>query len=40
MQGSGVLAQSAKAFCVTLMNSAALSRLAFSHAPLAMIELP
>src|SRR5262245_33607903 len=40
MQGSGVLVQSANAFCVILTNLSALSRLALSQAPLAMIELP
>src|SRR3954471_17942241 len=40
MQGSGVLAHSAKAFWVILMNCAALSWFAFSHAPLATIQLP
>src|SRR5919197_5035204 len=40
MQGSGVLAQSANAFCVTFTNLSALSRLAASQGPLAMIELP
>src|SRR5205809_2823314 len=40
MQGSGLFAQSANAFCVTLTNLSALSRLALSQAPLAMMELP
>src|ERR1043165_969451 len=40
MQGSGVLTQSANAFCVIFTNCAALSLLALSHAPFAMIELP
>src|SRR5215467_6096249 len=40
MQGSGVLAQSANAFCVIFTNLSALSRLALSQAPLAMMELP
>src|SRR6266852_2966855 len=40
MHGSGVLAHSANAFWVTLMNLSAVSRLALSQVPLAMIELP
>src|SRR5437660_3238248 len=40
MHGSGVLTHSANAFCVTFTNLFALSWLALSHAPLAMMELP
>src|SRR5215475_7455967 len=40
MQGSGFLAHSANAFWVTFTNFSALSRLAASQGPLAMIELP
>src|SRR4029079_11912444 len=39
-QGSGVLAHSAKAFCVTLVNLAAVSWFALSQVPLAITELP
>src|SRR6476660_4422499 len=40
MHGSGFLAHSANGFWVPFTNLSALSRLAASHGPLAMIELP
>src|SRR5260370_40070844 len=40
MKGSCVLEKFENGFCVTLTNLSALSRLALSQAPLAMMELP